>query len=150
MNQIEIGNLLNKLKRHNQIRLVLCIFIIVFAFPVGKVCGRTIKNLGINNPKFRKIFQTYENIQVNTEKEKELKKEIDRLVVALQSALKAIAGGTGFLVFLIMVVSGVNFLQRYLSDKRYLKIIEELLNASGGIGSGEDSPPKGQKRSGDI
>lgn len=146
MNQIEIGNLLNKLKRHNQIRLVLCIFMIVFAFPLGKVCGRTIKNVGINNPKFKKIFQTYENIQVNTEKEKELKKEIDRLVFALQSALKAMAGGTGFLVFLIMIVGGINFLERYFSEKRYLKIIEELLNASGGIGSGEDSPPSGRIR----
>ena len=42
------------------------------------------------------MFQTYENIEITTEREKELKKEIVRLVATVRSALMGIAVGTGF------------------------------------------------------
>ena len=129
MKREDIKHLVNKSKKCNQVRLIIGILLLVFALPCGKFCGRTIKNLGINNPTFKKIFQTYDNIQVTTSREKELKQEIDRLVSALKNALIAMAGGTGVLVILIMGVSGMNFIQRYLSDKQYIKIIEELCDA---------------------
>ena len=60
------------------------------------------------------------------EREKELKKEIVRLVATVRSALMGIAVGTGFLITLNLAVGGASFLEKYFSNKRYLNIIKEL------------------------
>lgn len=121
---------INKAKRQNKVRMIFCIVMIILAFPMGKFVSKAIQKTSLDNSKYTKMFQPYENIEVATEKEEELKKKIEVLLTVIKSIIQTLAAGTGFLVFLVMLVSGVNFLQRYLSDKRYLKIIEELLDTT--------------------
>jgi hypothetical protein len=115
-----------KLKKHNQIALILSILMFIFAFPVGKFFSGVIKNAAFNNPQIQEMFQTYENIEIITEREKELKQEIVRLVATVRTALMGIAAGTGFLITLNLAIGGASFLERYFSYRRHLNIIEEL------------------------
>jgi hypothetical protein len=129
MNTKNIEEFINKTKKRNKTRLFLCVTMIIFAFPTGKFVSKAIQKASLGNPKYTKIFEPYENLKALTEREEELRMKIDTLLTVIKSTIQTLAAGTGFLIFLIMFVTGINFIQRYLSDKQYIKIIEELCDA---------------------